>query len=536
MRKFSLVFIMILSFSGFVKAQTMEDFECFKMNLMAGPATDLSTFTVVPNPAATGINPSAYVVEFKRDKDGVPWGGFWTTLPTVIDVTTNKYIHVKVWKSRISPVKLKIEGGAAGTIELLSKYPQTKINQWEDMVFDCTDKTGTYPIIAFMPDFEDPLTLTSDITMYFDDFILNNNPNPIGTPEQTFNVDMSTAPGFAAGTPVYITGSFGGNYGTWTGPGENALNELTDSNSDLVYSITMNLPDGVYEFKFAAGTGWNGADNGPGNRVISIAGNLTVDYQFGTSGIISETRDENVIIENFESLKTNLMEGGANGAFSLVPNPDPSGVNKSDYVTKFVRPFDGKPWSGFYGTLGTPVDFSTNKYVHIKVWKPRISPVKFKIEAGITGDIELTSTDPQTVVNGWEDLVFDFSAADGEYAKIVFMPDFEDPLTLTEDIVLYFDDFILNNDPIPAVGVRDNKLSEKAQMYPNPVANELFINTNDAVSKVTISSMRGQVIGSYDLISKSNTTINTSSLSSGMYFVTFTGKDGSLVTKKMIKQ
>jgi len=45
--------------------------------------------------------------------------------------------------------------------------------------FDFTSKTGVYPTISFMPDFEDPLTLTSDIVIYFDDILLNNDPNPI---------------------------------------------------------------------------------------------------------------------------------------------------------------------------------------------------------------------------------------------------------------------------------------------------------------------------------------------------------------------
>ena len=47
MRKFTLLLMMMLTFSGISMAQIIEDFESLKMNLMAGGAEDLSTFTVV---------------------------------------------------------------------------------------------------------------------------------------------------------------------------------------------------------------------------------------------------------------------------------------------------------------------------------------------------------------------------------------------------------------------------------------------------------------------------------------------------------
>ncbi len=533
MRKFTLIIMMVFTFTGFSMAQIMEDYESIKMNLMAGGAEDLSSLTVVPNPDPTGINPSSSVVEFVRDKDGVPWGGFWSTLPSVVDVTTNKFVHVKVWKSRISPIKFKLEGGAAGTLEIASKNPQTLINQWEDIVFDFSEKTGTYPTIAFMPDFEDPLTLTEDITIYFDDFVVNNDPNPMGIPEQEIHVDMTDA-GLVSGDLVYISGAIGGIHGSWPEPGTNANNLMLDPDGDKIYSITMNLSDGLIAFKFFKGAGWGGGDSAPGgDRTLSVKGSMDVVYKFGVDGVVSQTSDEKVVFENFESLKMNIMEGGTNGSLMVVPNPYKTSLNNSDYVVKYVRNFDSQPWGGFYGTLEIPVDFTTNKYVHVKVWKPRISPVKFKIEGP---DFEVASMNPQTITEGWEDMVFDFSAATGNYTKIVFMPDFEDPLTLTADIEIYFDDILLNNDPNPAVTVRENKFTGKVQMYPNPVNNELFINTNVTISKVTITSMHGQVVRSYNLASKSNTTINTADLSSGMYFVTFTGIDGSRQTQKLIKQ
>jgi|GEM_PF-789174 len=324
-------------------AYYIENFEHIPLNIMYGDqSVDLSTMTVVTNPFPDSIDSSATVCEFLRDKDGVYWGGFWSALPTPVDVTTNKYIHVKVYKSRISPIKFKLESGAAGTLEIESKYPQTIVNGWEDIVFDFSSKTGTYPIIAFMPDYVDPVGLTEDIIIYFDDLVVNNDslPNTI---------------------PVYT-------------------------------------------------------------------------------------------IENFEPIPLNIMYGDPSvdsSTMTVVSNPFPGGIASSEMVCKFLRDKDGAPWGGFRSELPTPIDVTTNKYIHVKVYKSRVSPIKFKLEGGVAGTLEIESKYPQTVVNGWEDIVFDFSSKTGTYPIIAFMPDYVDTVGLIEDIPIYFDDIILNNDFTP---------------------------------------------------------------------------------------
>jgi hypothetical protein len=402
MKRNLLIFIMLLTIVGFTRAQVVSDFEVIHMNLMVGGATDMSNITVVPNPDPTGINTSNWVGKLLRGKDGVPWCGFWCPLPEPVDVTVNKYVHVKVWKPRISPVKFKLEGGAAGTLETPSMNPQTTTGVWEDMVFDFTSKTGTYPIIAFMPDFQDPVGLTEDIVIYFDDIVVNNDPTP----------------GSAA---AYI-------------------------------------------------------------------------------------------MEDFELPKLNLMGDPPNqGEMTVIGNPDPSGINLSNYVVKFVRPQVGVPWGGFWSP--TPVDVTDNKYMHVKVWKPRISPLKFKIEGGAAGTLEVESMTPQNSTGVWEDMVFDYTSKTGPYPVIAFMPDFTDPVG--EDMVMYFDDIILNNDPNPiqptvevvlSVDMHGSGLTAAQPVYfagdfggiygtwnepgSNP-ANELLDADGDSIYSVTMDLLEG---------------------------------------------
>ena len=533
MKRNLLISIMLLAMSGFLKAQVVSDFEVIKMNVMLGGDEDQSSMTVVPNPDPTGINTSNWVVKFVRDKDGVPWGGFWSVLPVPVDMTVNKYVHVKVWKPRISPLRFRLENGGPFTIENGTIFPQSTIGAWEDMVFDFTQITGAWSTIVFMPDDEDPLTLTNDIVIYFDDVMVNNDPTP------------NSAPAY--------------------------------------------------------------------------------------------------MIENYEIIPLNLMLADPavdSSKMTVVTNPDPTGINVSNYVVEFVRDKDGWPWDGFWSP--TSVDVTTNKYMHVKVWKPIISPTKFKIEGGTAGALETTSIEPQTSTGTWEDMVFDFSTKTGVYPIISFMPDFEDPVTLTENMVMYFDDIILNNDPNPItngfqvtmnvdmhnagllpgepvyiagsfggthgtwnepgtnpanemtdpdhdtvysitmtlaegiyqfkffkgtgwnggewpgdpnrsiyifndttanftwgviipVGISEHPLANKVNVYPVPFNDALIVNTVIDLKSIIITSTLGQQVVKIENLSMGITTINTSGLAKGLYFVTFYPKSGVPYTLKILR-
>jgi hypothetical protein len=427
MKKNLLITFILLAIVGFSRAQVVTDFEVIKLNLMINdPVTDLSSMTVVPNPDPTGINTSTWVVKYVRDKDGIPWGGFWSALPTPVDVTVNKYVHVKVWKPRISPLKFKLEGGAAGTLEIFSMSPQANIGMWEDMVFDFSSKTGTYPTIAFMPDFEDPLTLTDNIVIYFDDIMVNNDPQP----------------------------------------------------------------------------------------------NTAASY----------------VIEDFQIIPLNLMINDPVtdlSTMTLVPNPDATGINTSNWVVQYLRDKDGVPWGGFWSP--TAVDVTNNQYMHVKVWKPRISPLHFKIEGGTAGNLEIPSILPQTSTGVWEDIVFDFTSKTGAYPTISFMPDFEDPLTLTNDIIIYFDDIILNNDPNPITGINVIPKDNNVTIYPVPFNNSLAINAEVYLKSVIITSALGQQVYKMENLGMGTSTINTSQLAAGVYFVTCLPKSGNPFVLKIVK-
>jgi hypothetical protein len=445
------------------------------LNLMLNdPTTDLSYMNIVPNPDPAGINTSNYVVKFLRDKDGAIWGGFWS--PTAVDVTTNQYMHVKVWKPRISPLKFKIEGGAAGNLEAPSTNPQTSTGVWEDMVFDLTSKTGVYPTISFMPDFEDPLTLTEDMVMYFDDIILNNDPNPvISTVPITINVDMHGS-GLAVDQPVYLSGDFGLIYGTWSTPGDNPNNELTDQDGDSIYSLQMAVDPGDYNFKFFKGAGWsNGEWAGDPNRPLTVTAEQDFTYKWGVKPA-------------FVTFNVNMKGSGLAGEDIYVAGD----------------------FGGIYGTWNTPGDNLNNLLTALEPLTDSIYSIDMALDS--IGIYQLKFFKGA----GWNG---------GEWTG--------DPnriYTIRQDTT-----FNLKWGLVYPEGIRDISLAGKIQTYPNPVKDVLNINTSIDLNKVTITNTVGQQVYLLNNVGVGKRTINLEELSNGMYFITFYAETGAPYTLKFLK-
>lgn len=243
----------------------------------------------------------------------------------------------------------------------------------------------------------------------------------------------------------------------------------------------------------------------------------------------------------FNKLSPNIMANGtgeSNADFTVVANPNSSGINTSTKVVKFRRNTAGDPWAGFWSPVVDPdPDFTTNKYVHVKVLKTKLSPVKFKIEGGGAGNLEIASMNTYTTAGVWQDMVFDFSAKTGTYPTVILMPDFEDPLTNTGDIMIYFDDIKVNNIALPEVlGVQKNVLSAKIQVYPNPTTDVLRIQSSEALSSATIYSFDGRKVFEINKFESGTTSINTSSLSKGVYLINFKAASGAKLTEQFIKE
>lgn len=421
------------------------------MNVFANGATGSNAdMVVVDNPNPSGVNTSSKCIQFTRRTTGAdPWAGFYAVVTDPDpDMTTAKYVHVKILKPTTSAQKFKIEGGPDGTFEIASSNSYETANVWQDIVFDyslMTPTGGTYPIVAFLPDFEDPLVAGADRMIYFDDIIVNNDPTGV--------VIVPPPP-----------------------PTELVLLDCEDGTTNKL--ATMNV--------FA---------NGPGQ---------------------------------------------SNADMVVVDNPNPTGLNTSTKCIQFTRRTSGAdamPWAGFWCPVTDPdPDFTTDKYVHVKVMKANTSIVKFKIEGGPAGTSEIASVNAYTTPGQWQDMVFDYTSRTGVYPIVALLPDFDDPLTAGADRIIYFDDIKVNNNPNPAtLGIKGNDLAQNIAVYPNPTSRILNIETSEEIQSATIFTYDGRVISTINKFEIGVNTINTSDLSNGLYLIKFEAKNGATSTKKFIK-
>ncbi len=144
----------------------------------------------------------------------------------------------------------------------------------------------------------------------------------------TFNVDMTGAEDFDAdNNSVFISGSFGGDI-DWVVPGENIDLKLTRIDDSMLFTITLMLEEGEYEYKYASdafGDGWEGAEwPGTPNRQIVVDGDVSVDDIWGVHP------DEVSITEVITDL-----------GMKVYPNPAYDAVNiTSNQLIQEIRLFD----------------------------------------------------------------------------------------------------------------------------------------------------------------------------------------------------
>lgn len=102
--------------------------------------------------------------------------------------------------------------------------------------------------------------------------------------EVTFSVDMNVVGASTDG--VFVTGdwmseAFGGD--DWNEPSTNTDAQMTDSDGDGIYTLTVTLPAGDYAYKYANGISWPNAEAGGGsdNYQADLSGCDGTDNGFG---------------------------------------------------------------------------------------------------------------------------------------------------------------------------------------------------------------------------------------------------------------
>ena len=237
------------------------------------------------------------------------------------------------------------------------------------------------------------------------------------------------------------------------------INSVAGNPFDINISATADLA-ASFEVYF----GDQGTDEAPTSLQIgeiltytySAVGEYTVTVVALSGGAATVEYSEVVTITNpllmpidFEdsTLNYSFVDFG-NAQSTVIPNPDPSGLNTSSTVGQSVKFNGSEVWAGSFLTIDEPVDFSSLNNIAVDVWTSEIGEVvKLKLENSANPDIN-TEVDMTTTVNqGWETLIYDFSASDlsQEYDRVVIFFDFGNS---GDDTSYYFDNIRLS---LPAV-------------------------------------------------------------------------------------
>ena len=129
----------------------------------------------------------------------------------------------------------------------------------------------------------------------------------------------------------------------------------------------------------------------------------------------------------------------AETSFDAVDNPSATGINTSSNVGELTAAAGSVAYALAYSDgIGSFTFDANNTTVKIMVYKSRISPIEIKFEDASDSSVSVSRTVSNTVINGWEELTFDFYSAIGNtsYGKIVIIPD---NLARTEANITYFD-------------------------------------------------------------------------------------------------
>lgn len=234
---------------------------------------------------------------------------------------------------------------------------------------------------------------------------------------------------------------------------------------------------------------------------------------------------------DFETTPTtadfNNFDGGT-ASVEPVESPQNDG-NNSNNLAKIVRN-GGQPWAGSYINLNENLDFSSNRYITLKIWTeaPIGTQMQIKLEQQSGGStFELVT--PTTVTGAWETLSWDFgSLGVSAYDKLVFMFDIGNVGDGTAASTFYFDDV----EQVASLSTGSVDVPT-ITLYPNPVNQMMYINASfGQLTKVEIYSILGkkliEVKGNPD-------NIDLQSLSQGIYFVKLYSSPDQFSVKRIIK-
>lgn len=461
------------------------DFEVFDTTVFFGFGG--ASGDVIDNPDTSG-NPSAKVAQIVKSGPEV-WAGNVIVASAPIDFSTKKAITLDVWSPRPGGSLLfKLENLDDPGIFIEKQVTLVGNSAWEEVTIDFSDidESQTYQKLVWFFDFGTVGDGSSDWTFYVDnidqDFAglvtsqmvedfegaaptftvfgdiaateVVANPDATGINLSSNVAQLTKSSGsqvwagtfFETSTPLDFDAFSQINVKTWS-PTAGIVVKLKLENADA--SITHEV-----DLNTTMASAWENLLYDFSAAPVADYVRIVIFFDFGTAGdgslyyfddieLVGSGGIPDLEFQNFEGTAPTFTVFGDIAATEVIANPDMSGLNTTGNVAQLTKTSGSQVWAGTFFEVSTPLDFASYTQISVKTWSPKSGAVvKLKLEnadASVTHEVDLNTS----VINTWEELIYDFSAAPAaDYVRVVIFFDFG---TAGDDSVYYFDEFTLTN-------------------------------------------------------------------------------------------
>lgn len=571
---------------------SLEDFEggakLFWEPLSAN-ATLHGTFEVIDNPDATGLNTTADIGSYTKGSSN--FSTLTGLLLNGLDLSTFSQLNLQVWApAGATEVTLQLQSPTQGTKEVTRDITATET--WIDLNFNF-DEFSTITDFQQVNLLFDPGTPSSN-TYFFDNLAIGSAtvdpcegvaaiPNIVDDFGCQRNVEIT---GGANSLEVINNPVPGGikpdpldKVGQYTDPLDQFSALVFNYGEALDLSLFNQLAIKIWSPKVVPlGFKLEGGSSSPVEIVEDVSATEGwVEYIIDFSGQAMEDHQRLVIFFNFAQTpdaedvyyvddvewrrlpfdgcisdfeRPDFSLTGwryfANGSgddteFSIIANPNKSGINTSDNVGFFFESSDAtQNFAGMFADPAAPMTLPVdNKTIRMKVWMDAAANVAVKLERGIdtpnSGDVFADYTTP----GEWQELTWDYSAVIEDKAlheRLTLIFNFDG--IPTEDKTYYFDDIVIGDEQCNIVnGIFTPVKVEELQISPNPAIDQLQVAYTSDVHTLIIHDMVGRQMGRAQLNGQDNINLDISTLERGIYLLTAYNRKGELVANaRFVKQ
>ena len=226
---------------------------------------------------------------------------------------------------------------------------------------------------------------------------------------------------------------------------------------------------------------------------------------------------------DFESTPPTFTVFG-NSTYSVIANPDVSGINTSATVLETVH--GNETWAGLFFDLTNKLDFTTDTVIQIMVWAPVAGTMRLKLEDKTNGAVFWEADQAITVASQWTQLTWDLSGVGTLYDRVVLFPGWG-----VTSGTYYVDN--IEQGTASGIGM-DEQNSNLLTLAPNPANDFVCISINATNAHFSIVSLTGQLVAN-GILTEGQNALSTANLSNGIYMVRVSSDEGTSVQKLIVR-